>query len=497
MAVTPLPSLNRTDADFKSKTDTFFGTELPTFTNQINTEIARINEIGSGTYTGTTTSSLLIATGSNTLTTQTGKSFGAGQFILIARTSVPSTYMIAQVTSYNSATGVLVSNVSSVTSSGTFSDWTISITPPNAAEVPIGTISSATKTKPAGTWLKCDSSIYLQSSYSSLFSEIGILPNSPNSVGVLITRTAPASTRWTSVAYGNGIYAAVGYGAVVASSSNSTVWTSRTIPTANWTSVAYGNGVFVAVSSGSDIAATSPDGITWTQRTMPLSSNWLSITYANALFVAVSSTSGTIAATSPDGITWTQRTLPSSSNWRSITYGNALFVVVSNGTAAATSSDGITWTQRTLPASANWLSITYGNGLFITVTDGSVNAFAGTILTSLDGITWTQRTLPFTGVSPSSITYGDGLFVVVASQNSIAATSPDGLNWTQRTLPSADQWTAVGYGNGIFCVVSTSSASSSNVFVSSQSMLTYNRATQFVTPPSSGQLGVVQFIKAL
>ena len=51
----------------------------------------------------------------------------------------------------------------------------------------------------------------------------------------------------------------------------------------------------------SDVAATSPDGITWTARTLPSSSPWISVTYANGIFVAVSggTTASTAAATSP------------------------------------------------------------------------------------------------------------------------------------------------------------------------------------------------------
>ena len=116
---------------------------------------------------------------------------------------------------------------------------------------------------------------------------------------------------------------------------------------------------FVAVSTTS-IAATSPDGVTWTQRTLPASDNWQSVTYGNNTFVAVA-TDSTRAATSPNGITWTQRVLPVSAYWRSVTYGNNTFVAVaSNSTIAVTSPDGITWTQRVLPASVGWQSVTHG-----------------------------------------------------------------------------------------------------------------------------------------
>ena len=80
---------------------------------------------------------------------------------------------------------------------------------------------------------------------------------------------------------------------------------------------------FIAVASSSSIAATSPNGITWTQRVLPVSAYWRSVTYGNNTFVAVASNS-TIAVTSPDGITWTQRVLPASVGWQSVTHGKII-----------------------------------------------------------------------------------------------------------------------------------------------------------------------------
>jgi hypothetical protein len=44
----------------------------------------------------------------------------------------------------------------------------------------------------------------------------------------------------------------------------------------NWYGLAVNptTGVFVAVAQGSSIAASSTDGITWTQRALPVSANW-------------------------------------------------------------------------------------------------------------------------------------------------------------------------------------------------------------------------------
>ena len=85
------------------------------------------------------------------------------------------------------------------------------------------------------------------------------------------------------------------------------------------------------------------------------------------------------------GITWTQRTLPVSGSWYSVTYGNGVFVAISyNSAIAATSPDGITWTQRTLPVSDKWYFVAYGGGVFVAVSSGST--IAATSPTNLIGI---------------------------------------------------------------------------------------------------------------
>lgn len=78
--------------------------------------------------TATSTTSLTVSTGSKSLTIQTGKSFVAGGDIKIARTSAPgTTFMVGEVTSYDSGTGALVVSVATATGSGTHTDWSVSL----------------------------------------------------------------------------------------------------------------------------------------------------------------------------------------------------------------------------------------------------------------------------------------------------------------------------------------------------------------------------------
>lgn len=73
----------------------------------------------------TSTTSLTVGTGSQSLTVETGRGYIAGMEVVIASTASPSNRMTGTVTSYNSGTGALVVNVTSVGGSGTFTAWSI------------------------------------------------------------------------------------------------------------------------------------------------------------------------------------------------------------------------------------------------------------------------------------------------------------------------------------------------------------------------------------
>jgi len=90
----------------------------------------------------TSTSSIAIATGSKTFTIQSGKQFAAGQFVLISSDANSANYMHGQVTSYSSTT--LVVNVLDIGGSGTFTDWTISVSGSRGTQGPTGSISIVT-----------------------------------------------------------------------------------------------------------------------------------------------------------------------------------------------------------------------------------------------------------------------------------------------------------------------------------------------------------------
>lgn len=76
-------------------------------------------------YTTFSSTTLTIGLGSRSLTVDTGLALSIGQSVIIANTS--SNQMTGDIVNYNSLTGALVANITTVIGSGTFSHWHISL----------------------------------------------------------------------------------------------------------------------------------------------------------------------------------------------------------------------------------------------------------------------------------------------------------------------------------------------------------------------------------
>lgn len=130
MAITPLPTApSRSDPNnFAARADAFV-TALPTFATECNAMAIAMNFAATN---GTSTTSVLMATGAITLTTQASKSYVVGMTVQIASSANGAVYMLGHVTAYNSATGVLSVAVTDMTGSGTLASWVISQAAPTA-----------------------------------------------------------------------------------------------------------------------------------------------------------------------------------------------------------------------------------------------------------------------------------------------------------------------------------------------------------------------------
>jgi hypothetical protein len=249
-------------------------------------------------------------------------------------------------------------------------------------------------------------------------------------------------------------------------------------------SIAYGNGLFVAVGyvdggSGKNTAYYSTNGINWTSTSLPALRNWTGITYGNGKFVAISGSDtslSNIAAYSTDGINWTQTTLPLTTNWSRIAYGGGVFVACNADVPAAYSTDGINWinTPAYTTGGADANKLAYGNGIFVGIS-GNSSTYDNRVTYSTNGINWNVTTALPLSLEWGDIAYGTirgvGYFFAVgknrstASGTSAAAYSTDGINWTQTILPYTATWDLAIYGNNKFFTYSASGSAPSNSII--------------------------------
>jgi hypothetical protein len=227
---------------------------------------------------------------------------------------------------------------------------------------------------------------------------------------------------------------------------------------------------WVAVGYDTDKAYSSPDGVTWTERTLPLSDDWQAIAYGavNGIGTYVAVANNSINAVySTDGISWTASTMGSENwQWIDIAYGDGKFVAIAESDSSTTqrsvsTNGGATWALGSVATGA--IAITYGQGRFVIVEGNFSNSSAY----SDNGTTWVVRTLPANNDSSESdwrdIAYGNNRFVAIADNDAQVAVSIDrGVNWIAAQLPVNAPWKKIAYGNGVFFAFAEGSISASS-----------------------------------
>lgn len=325
-------------------------------------------------------------------------------------------------------------------------------------EVPLGGISEGSR---SGLYHKAVGEVISRASYASLSSSF---PR--NGSFASLAATLPNMV-WNSIAYGNGVFVAVGSGALVSGSTYTPTniaavstdgknWQQIILPASqSWKCVAFGNGTFIAVArSGSTSIVKSTDGFNWTSQTMTAYEG-VAICYGGGIWVITGGDISNASLSSPDGVTWTARTMPSTGNWNRISYGGGLFIATdgSNANVAAKSANGTTWSAVTLTlASGATASIAFGFSKFF-IASGS-----GSLISTADGVTFT--TIEPNANTIQNIVYADGVLIALATTGSgdVALVSYDGSVFYQH--PLAFHCNVGAYGAGVYAVAATVPADS-------------------------------------
>lgn len=274
------------------------------------------------------------------------------------------------------------------------------------------------------------------------------------------------------IAYGNGVFAAIGNDSVWGVSGSGSNWFSTPAfapqsGSVSWGGIVFTGDVFVAYgtvggSSGYPIIIFSADGIVWTE-----ASSYGQTALINGIVggggKAVCFLKDTNKALySEDGSVWTEVTLPVT--WAGTVWGQTAydpdaerFVAVGrlgdeNYTGIVlVSDDGETWSAYQVSDAIRDATIVAGFGV-ITALPRRITP-SNTAYYSYDGETWTQITLPVSNLWVSAA-YGGRQFLAVFGNNEpYALWSADGISWYARTFVASAYWRDVAFGAGAFVAV--------------------------------------------
>jgi hypothetical protein len=273
------------------------------------------------------------------------------------------------------------------------------------------------------------------------------------------------------VAYGNGLWVAMGWKGQYLTSTDGLHWTPGAI--SNYHRIqhlSYGNGQWLALArywGELDRAYVSTTGLSWTKHELPMEGlrsiafggdQWAAIVYGEEENQMVTST---------DGVEWVTRLSiahpwgAEAQRWQ-IGYGDGRWLIAGTElkTGAETgpwnsftysSTDGLSWERKTIPTSplfeqfASYASVSYGNGRWLLKAKRYYSFDDPYLLTSTDTENWTAAVEPST--SFSSLTYGDGQWVAAGTGLNGAGiyTSVNSREWTRVSTTSVS---ALAYGNG-------------------------------------------------
>ena len=254
-------------------------------------------------------------------------------------------------------------------------------------------------------------------------------------------KSAPASYKWQTIAYGtNGLVAAFGInpaGSVPAAMYSLDYGQTWTLSPTSFGyagggsfyqgSLLYGNGKWVC-SGFSNTYYTSTDGINWTPNTLFMGAACGA--YGNGAWVLGADGGGGVYR-STDGVNFTNVNVGSGDAIVSLFYANGEFMAIGGSNATYTSPDGVTWTTRgTLPAAASVSALGFGNGTWVV---GLNAAQLGVAYSTNNGVSWTLVNTESFVTQTYDCAFSQGVFLINDPGGQHVHSSTDGINWNSLT----------------------------------------------------------------
>lgn len=238
--------------------------------------------------------------------------------------------------------------------------------------------------------------------------------------------------------------------------------------TKTFQAIASSGSLLVAAGGNTAIIRTSPDGVTWTSRS--ISEFATNITFYDAAwdgskFVLVGddynfsiTPNGWVSViyTSADGVTWTRRHLGTTAGTTlygvAASTGGVLVATGQNGTVLR-STDGVSWSPVTGFGTSTLRGIARNGSTFVMTGYAPAGSGTGKIWTSSDGLTWTETT----GGSPDIASWQDmrriawlnDRFVSSGWYSKLRTSTDNGASFTT-TRTRSEELPAMAFGNGVY-----------------------------------------------
>jgi hypothetical protein len=221
-------------------------------------------------------------------------------------------------------------------------------------------------------------------------------------LGDLHWRYSGVTNNLRAVTRSDGTIVAAGDAGTIISSTDTIFWNVRTSGTSvDLSGVAYGNGMFVAVGGTTNAEIlTSPDAVTWTRQTTSFTNSLKAVAFGTNVFVAVGVQGAILVST--NGVSWSKRPTGLNKTFRAVTSALVylpgrmvpLFVAVGDEGSMFTSWDGLAWGVQN---SSVLLDLYCVGGAAPHRGDQPAVVAAGAegvAISSADGSTWTPFTIP-------------------------------------------------------------------------------------------------------
>ncbi len=274
-----------------------------------------------------------------------------------------------------------------------------------------------------------------------------------------------SSARYSALAYGDGVWVAVGGGGAIAVSSAGTSWQLNPSPggDADLHDVVWADGRFLVVGDGVVLQGTS-SGSSWAATPIDQGLDLYAVAWSGQRWVAVGADGAIV--TSEDGASWTTVSSPASASLRGVAWGSNGFVAVGDDGQIATSSYGLTWDLRGPVAGfgaegESLVAIAADHERYVAVGGG----VASLIVSSADGVGWTVELVGAGGRDwLRDVASGAPGFLAVGalfggSTLPVGLTSADGRQWKSMRIPGEGDAIAAAWGDGRWMVLAGSGPS--------------------------------------